>query len=288
MRNLKLISIAVIGAFLIGCAKDKGGGNAGGYIQPGDPNYPGYYIPPSGPGGSPGTDTGSNFQYGATAELRNYTSSSMSFYTKDPSLVANQITEAKVNVNLRRYDPAPGSSRYSYGGTVTISFKRNGRLYQDTFTSLINANHWYGGGMVSTNEENNKYNVFIVKNGQEAYHGFFQDAYGSIVLVVDNLNDLGDGAGATTANGSVWVMNFPQQYGSAYPQYGPQSPTSCWFVKYGPYDCRTWKTSNGVNTDEAIYPYLENQTSTWDKPKSIGYKKVGEFTNLEVQKAFNL
>lgn len=286
MRNLKLIFIAVIGSVLVGCAKDKGGNT--GYIQPGDPNFPGYYIPPSGPGGSPGQDTGNIWQYGATAELENYTSSSLGFYAKDPYLNAGEVSEAKVNVNLRRFDPASGSNRYSYGGTVTVSFKRGGYLYQDTFTSLINENHWYGSGMVSSNEENNKYNVFITKNGQEAFHGFFQDAYGSIVLVIDNLNDLGDGAGASTASGSIWVMNFPQQYGYSYPSLGPLSPTSCWFVKYGPYDCRTWKTDNGVNTDEAIYPYLENTASTWDKPKSIGYKKVGEFNNLEINKAFNL
>lgn len=272
MRNIKLITLMMLlGVTLIGCAKDEGTSNA--FV---DPNYTGFYIPPTvGPGAQPGA----NLQYGATADITNVTYSSLSFYAKNAYV--NNFTDLKVNLNLRKFDPAPGTNRVSYGGVVSIEFRNNGQLYRDSFTSLINENHFYGSGTVRTNEENNKYNVWITKNGKQAWHGFFQDALGSIIIVIDEATDLGDGQGATSVSGSIWVMNFGNTY-------APLSPTSCWFVSAGPYDCRTWKDGKQVNTDRDIFPYLENSNGgTLYQPKSEGYRKLGDFYNLDLQKAFN-
>jgi hypothetical protein len=265
MKKETMIILAALALILSGCAKESSNGPGGSspIIAP-----PGPWVPPT-PG--PGLNPGLNWQYGATSELK-VTNQSMSFYA---AYAVNNPTDVKINVNLERFNPASGTNRYSYGGVVSISFRDRGKLYEDQFTSLI-----YGPGLVGTNEENNKYNVWINKNGKVAWHGFFQDRKGSIVLVFDDSNDLGDGQGPTTVSGSVWVMNFGLTY-------APVSPTSCWFVSVGPYDCRTWKSGSGVNTDKDIYPYLENSSSSADKPKAVGYRKVGDFYDMDFKKAFN-
>lgn len=269
MRRLNLILILAVAALAVGCGKDKGGSN--GSTVP----YSGYnpYVPPgSGPGGNPGVD----WTYGATAPLV-VTADSMKFYT---GWTTNNATDVKVNINLKKF-AAVSSNGPSYGGIVSISFKDGGKTYEDTFSSLVNESSAYGPGLVTSNSQNNRYNVWITKNGQTAWHGFFQDRYGSIVVVIDDNDDQNDGNGPTVASGSIWVMNF----GSSY---APLAPTSCWFISAGPYDCRTWKSGDGVNTNAAIYPYLENSNpGTSMAPKSVGYKKLGDFTNLEFKKAFN-
>lgn len=262
----------MMGLVLMGCAKDKGSSNNTNNNYYGD-----FYIPPtSGPGQLP-SQPGQDFQYGATAALTNVSTSMLSFYTKNPNLAYSiDKSSIKVNVNLTEMD----ATRQSYGGVVSIEFRdTNGRLYRDTFTSLVNENHWYGDGTVASNKENNKYNVWI---SDSAYHGFFQDGYGAVVLVIDDSINLGDGGGASTVGGSIYVMNF----GSTY---APQSPTSCWFVKYGPYDCRTWKTKDGVNTYQQLLPLVENDNGgTYMQPKAEGYYKLGDFSGLDAEAAFNL
>lgn len=270
MRSSKLILILTLALAAVGCGKDKNGGGSSnataGTYEP--------YIPPgSGPGGDPGL----NWEYGGTAPLT-VTNTSLGYYV---GRTPNNPTEVKVNINLQKFAPAAGSTRSSYGGVVSISFKDSGILWEDKFTSLMNESHWYGQGTVRTNEENNKYNVWIQKNGESYWHGFFQDNFGAIIVVIDDSDDRGDGSGPTKVSGSIWVMNFGRSY--AY-----VSPTSCWYVYAGPYDCRTWKNGNAVNTDKDIYPYLENSNpGTATAPRAVGYRKVGDFTNLEFKKAFN-
>jgi hypothetical protein len=267
MRKLNLILLAMIAALAVGCAKDK---NKGG-VSSAVPFEP--YIPPNGPGLSPGT----NWEYGATADLQ-VTNESLKFYT---GWTPNNPTNVRVNINLQKFEPANGTNRPGFGGTVSISFNDSGWNYEDTFSSLVNESHWYGSGMVNNNRENHKYNVWFEKNGNNYWHGFFQDRYGAVIVVIDDNDDQGDGQGPTSVSGSIWVMNF----GSTY---APLSPTSCWFVSLGPYDCRTWKSGDAVNTEKDIYPYLENATNgSGSEPKPVGYRKLGDFYNLNFQDAFN-
>jgi hypothetical protein len=269
MKRLTVTLILAGTAALIGCGKDQNNGQA----PSNQPPVWQPWTPPTGPGGNPGV----NWEHGATSSLR-VTNESLRIFT---GWTPNNPTDVKLNLNLQRIEPAQGSNRPSFGGVVTVSFKDGGRTYEDQFTSMVNEGHWYGPGVVNTNRENNKYNVWITKNNRQAWHGFFQDQFGAVIVVIDDTDDLGDGNGPTRAAGSIWVMNFGQSY-------APVSPTSCWFVSAGPYDCRTWKNGRGVNTDMDIYPYLENDNpgTAW-APKAVGYKKVGEFSNLEFRKAFN-
>ena len=275
MRKLNLILVAVIAALAVGCAKDSDNGSSGRTVLPPTDFTP--YIPPAGPGLSPGT----NWEHGATTDL-DVTISSLAFYT---GWTPNTPTNVRMNLNLQRFEPANGASKPSFGGTVSIGFDDNGFSYEDTFSSLVNENHWYGSGTVSSNRENNKYNVWFVHQGDDVWHGFFQDQYGAVIVVIDASDDEGDGQGPSTVDGSIWVMNFPNQYNSLV--FTP-SPTSCWFVTLGPYDCRTFKVGGQVNTESALYPSLENATQgTALEPRSEGYRKVGDFQGLNFSDAFN-
>src|SRR5690606_27474375 len=96
-----------------------------------------------------------------------------------------------------------------------------------------------------TNVENHQFNLYTVDypelGGQAGYHGFFQDRYGAIIIVIDSLNDLGDGQGPTSGNGRIYFKNWENGAIPGQWPWGPLSPTSCWFISAGPYDCRTWK-----------------------------------------------
>lgn len=154
----------------------------------------------------------------------------------------------KIEVNLTPYTN-------SYGGTVTISYYDNGVTYQEQFTSGHSA-------------DETKYNRFVTVGGTKVWHGFFEDYLGAIVIVIDKSVGLGDGdTSDTTASGSIWFKNFGATY-------APHPPTWCWFVSLGPYDCRAWPEGRGVNTSESIYP-------------NNGYQKLGSFSGLNLQKAFN-
>ena len=267
MKRFNLIILAILAALGMGCAEDKNsGGSNGNPVVVLDPADFTPYIPET------------DWDEGATANL-NFTNAD--FYA---GWTPNSLQNARINLNLQKFAPASGSDQSSYGGTVSISFEDNGYYYEDNFSSLVNENHWYGAGTVSSNKENNRYNIWFTKNGDDVWHGFFQDSYGAIIIVIDETDDEGDGQGPSVVSGSVYVMNFPNKYNSIV--FGA-SPTSCWFVKAGPYDCRTWKSGNGVDTTKDIYPYLENSSAgSFSAPKSEGYRKVGEFRGMSFQDAF--
>lgn len=243
MKQWKHILVALTGlVVLAGCAKEK---KKAPDSEPAPPivEVPqGPYVPP---GEGPGQGPGENWEFGGTATLDIVSNSRMSDYTGRPM---NNPTDIRVNVNLEKYGNG-------YGGHVTISYVDNGYQEQGSFTSG------------SSNEEV-KYNIWLHKGGEYAYHGFFEDFLGGVILVIDEFTDLGDGSGPEdSVGGSVWFKNFGMTY-------APHPPTRCWFVSLGPYDCRAWKTSRGVETTRAIEP-------------DGGYVKLGTFSGLSLKEAFN-
>jgi hypothetical protein len=160
----------------------------------------------------------------------------------------NNPQQIEVNLNLAKYGD-------STGGTVRISYSDNGYRYEGYFT----AGH---------SEAESQYNKWFTKSGKKVWHGFFEDYLGAIVVVIDGVTDLGDGGTADqTATGSVWFKNFGYTY-------APRPPAWCWFVSLGPYDCRAWKDGNGVATTRSVNP-------------DNGYKKLGTFSGLDLNGAFN-
>jgi len=90
--------------------------------------------------------------------------------------------------------------------------------------------------------------------------------------VITGGTDLGDGGGYSEVNGEIWYKNF---------QNAPaqQSPTQCWFLFAGPYQCGTFYACGssggacGITTTHALRP-------------GNGYKKLGTFQSLNRAKAF--
>lgn len=200
------------------------------------------YTPPYvGPGLGAGTI------YGASADLAVTSIPVMSQYTQRPMYSPQGI---KVNLNLVKYGK-------NFGGTVAITYTDYGTPYAGYFTS---------GNSSSAVQ----FNVWMNSSGKKVWHGFFEDYFGGLIVVIDDgIVDLGDGGSATLdkVSGSVWFKNFPYTY-------APHPPTYCWFVSLGPYDCRSWKSGQTVDTTMALNP-------------TNGYVKLGTFQNLDVKKAFN-
>lgn len=257
-KVILILLISVVAIFEMGCANESRPTTANPVdaTDTWDPNQP--YVPPSsgpgnGPGAGPGTGSGVAWQYGGTADLENVNIGRLADYL---SWTPNNPQNLKVNLNLIKMGNG-------YGGTVALSFSDSGQNYVDYFTSKATKY-----GTVKSNSENNKYNIWFQKSGQTVYHGFFQDYYGAIIVVIDNVQDLGDGQGPSDlVDGSIWYKNHDMAY-------APISPTSCWFVSIGPYDCRAWKSGDGVDTKRAIYP-------------DAGYQKLGEFKGISLEESFN-
>ena len=245
MKSIILTTLLAVSVLSVGCAKKK----ASSASQNGTTNNSPFVTVPSGPyvppGNGPGLGPGSNWEYGGTTDLTLTSVTALSQYAAETRYSPQDV---KVNVNLVKYGNA-------YGGHVSIGYTDNGLDHEGYFSSGQTA-------------EESKYNVFFNHNGQEVYHGFFEDFIGGVVLVIDSFQSLGDGD-LGNATGSVWFKNF-----EITPITAPHPPTRCWFVWIGPYDCRAWKNGNGVNTTAALEP-------------DNGYTKLGTFQNLNLTEAFN-
>lgn len=245
MRNLitaqsgfRLVMV-LVAILAVSCAKKESSSNNVTSTQATIPTDGTSYVPPHvGPGYNPGNS------FGGTAPLSVSSLSLMGQYTGRPMYNPEQV---EINLNLNKYGN-------SYGGTVRISYTDYGQRYEGFFTSGHSA-------------EESKYNVWFTKSGKDVWHGFFEDYLGAIIVVIDGVTDLGDGGNEAKASGSIWFKNFGYTY-------APRPPAWCWFVSLGPYDCRAWKSGNGVNTTQAINP-------------DNGYKKLGTFSDLDLEKAFN-
>lgn len=272
MRNtIRFLITATLVIAALGCSK-KGSDNNGA-------SGPGSPFNPFNPGGVPPiTDPQTPVNPISGGATVDFVPTSQTRFDDYLGFSSNSPSEFKLNVKLALYDVKTGrlGNDYVYGGFVRISFKDNGTTYTDTFSSMVNSS-----GTVGSNKENNKYNImtrdFPEMAGANAYHGFFEDVRGrsnmtlpvfggAVILVINSTNDLGDGQGPSSANGEVWYKNYSGDYFV--------SPTSCWFVSAGPYDCRTWRSDGNVDTKRALYP--DNR-----------YTKLGTFTNLDITKAFS-
>lgn len=168
----------------------------------------------------------------------------------------NDPTDLRLTVELND----TGNGRYA--GTVRITYTDNGQPFNGIFTAEGGKNTKIGGtydGYVK-----NEFNRWFNYQGRNVFSGFFQDQYGAIVLVIENVLDTGDGSGAGYLNGSVWYLNWAQGT-AAYNDTG----TPCWFLTRGPYNCQ----SQTVMNKSDLFP-------------SDGYRKLGTFTGLSKSAAF--
>jgi hypothetical protein len=250
--QLSLTLMLVTSLLGIGCAKKKD--------DPAPQPAPPVTAPPS-PNDSRGAGNGYNYQSGGTATFLPDSMELMTAYIGNAHPL-NNPGQFLVNVNLSDV----GSGRF--GGVVQLSYYDNGSFFNGYFDS--------GSGTVQASYQGRdtgkltaEFNQWFVWNGQKVFHGFFQDKFGAIMLVIDDSLGLADGGLPVEVNGSIWFKNFA-------PTYAAQSPEKCWFIRIGPYDCRTFMNENDdIVTTSALYP-------------SNGYRRLGQFKGLNVKKAFNL
>lgn len=214
-------------------------------------------------------------QYGTNTVALNVTDTATfrKFFFKNPP---NNPTNYRMVVNV---------SQSSGAGSIAIQFDDNGITRQAVLTS----NHPYAGISDSS------LNKWFTSNGQQVFHGIYQDSAGAIVLVVDSVLSMGDGGGSSILGGSIWFQNF----GYTNAAQGPNK--MCWEIQIGPYDCRTF-LQGGVNAkyDKAIvdtYSSVNPTTHTLggdatntyngsfggDRP---AYVKLGTFGGLLRSEAF--
>lgn len=155
-----------------------------------------------------------------------------------------------------------------YSGNISLSYDDTGVHYASN-QSAGSGQNIYLPYSSSNNLSVDAYNYWFNLNGQTVFSGFFQDAYGSLVLVIypaSGSAPSGDGlpgATPTTVNGEIWYRNF------AYSQV-PQGPDrSCWFITLGPFQCG----SSPVINKNGLQP-------------TDSYRLLGTFTGLSVSAAF--
>ncbi len=256
MKTLSIyVLIVLMSVSVIGCNSAPGSSTA-------PDAYSSYYPYMNGGGlynGGTGTGTGTNtlppFTAGATSTLTiegaTLTQQNQLFgqYTKRSM---NNPQNIQVNVNLSKTYNGQG-----YGGSVSIRYQDNGITYQGTLSAS------------QADPQDTAYNIFFNYGGKKVFHGFFEDNIGAIIIVFDQIYDLGDGSPTSgQSTGSIYFKNFDTTY-------APHPPAHCWRVSIGPYDCRAWKWGEGVATTYAIYP------------ESFYYTKLGTFSTMNLYQAFN-
>jgi hypothetical protein len=257
------LSVALLGT---ACASK----NEGGFATTSNP----VTVPTGGTGTIPdtntntGTNSGSDYwanDPGASATLTVDSLAVLNSYVASHPI--NSPSNIRVYLNLSDV----GGGRY--GGTVKIGYYDNNQLYTGVFSTdnptgynynRVSYKNWYVG------KPNAEFNQWFNWNGKQVFHGFFQDKYGAIVVVIDGGLDLGDGGGMTEVSGSIWFKNFQMARADQYMGgYGEM----CWFLlPPSPYECGTFKSGEQVVTTSALYP--------------AGYTRLGTFSGVNKSRAF--
>lgn len=269
-QDLKIAALLmVLGLSLLGCAKSKSD-LSGSSLDPKVETPEGVTEP--GREETP-TDGGalSEFKHGSTVEFVPESIAVMSQYAMRS---LDEPTNIKINVVLDNFGDGPYQNSYgkvlsgAIGGYVKIAYDDGGERVVGKFSAGDHA-------------DDATYNRWFEHNGKEVFHGFFEDAFGSVVLVIDEVLDLGDGGNQNLVSGSVWFKNHrdtnaPNPSNGCLPGFGCPN-TRCWFVKDGPYECRAFVVGGYPNdeicTNSRLYP-------------NNGYRKLGEFSGLDRAKAF--
>lgn len=196
---------------------------------------------------APGYDPG--YLYGGTVTLVPESGATMADFAGHQF---NNLQNFTINLNMVK------TSGGTFGGTLTMTYTDYPYSYTTYFTAGSTA-------------QSTIYNRSFTVDGKVVWHGVFEDYKGGLVVVFDELVNLGDGQGyQDTVNGSVWYKNY-STIGT-----GPHPNVYCWFIYHplGPYDCRPWPEGTGMNTYASRDPLG-------------GYKKLGTFTGLSLAKALN-
>jgi len=174
-----------------------------------------------------------------------------------------------ITISMSTYNSGSG-----YAGSVTISMTDD---YGHPTATFSTTHPLYGS------TSNAEYNVWL---NSTQWHGFFQDLYSAIVVVIDHSIGLGDG-GAKLLGGTVYFQNFNSggPSGTAGGPNGIQGPMQmCWKITIGPYDCRTFLTA--INNDAGTLPVTTSSLAPNNSgPGRPAYAVLGTFEGLSSQAA---
>ncbi len=244
MKSIYILLLTVSMVFIQGCAKERKAVEEPTPVVDED-RFDETPTPPS------GDDT----SQGNKVPLTITSTSTMEDYTLRP---LNDPQNISIEINLDDFSDGDGK----FGGRISISYTDNGNLYSSDQRTTYSGSQYGSSGDA-------QYNIWFTSGGDQVWHGFFEDAFGAIVVVIDEVIDLGDGGVGDLVGGSVWFKNFGATY-------APKPPmTRCWFIRRGPYDCRTFMSGGGVSTTSSV------------NPNNGGYRKLGNFTGLSKSQAFN-
>lgn len=229
---------------------------------------------PTAPGG-----TSLSSSLGTTVSLQT-TYAQMSKYVVGHPLNSTDINALNPQMSVQLYDDGNGH----LSGQVYITYSDNGATYgasnpltaPDSTLSLSGNmyngqqkdvfNKWFKWSKGTASKPNDTSDKVL-------FHGFFQDAYGVIVVVVDQTDDYGDGLGPENLSGRVYYKNFAN---NSVSQPWIQSQFPCWFNTVGltvsgtsPTSCSTFRVGNQIVTDSALYPNSAD-----------GYQLLGTFNGL--------
>jgi len=254
MRNAKLILVLAALALLgVGCAKEMKASDNTAVVTPPvvNPTFPTNAPPGQGQGSA-----GDNWAYGNTVAFQPDSLDIFNTYVASHPL--NNPTNVKLNVNL--IDVGNGK----FAGQVKLAYDDAGQHYEGYFVAGSGTNQSFSS--MGTNRDvglfHAEYNYWF--NNNTNFSGYFQDNYGAIVLVIDQIVNQGDGQSGAYVSGSVWFKNFTKTM-------APQGTERyCWFIYDGPYNCRSQTVMDKSN----VYP-------------SNSYRRLGTFTGLSRLKAFN-
>lgn len=264
---LRLVPILIAVSVMAACASKNGSGS--------DATDPAATAPPTNTGTVPDTSTNLGTSSG-TDYFANMSGASVPLTVDSLTVLNTYVGSHPINnpSNIRAYIELYDNGTGRFGGQIKIGYYDNGQLYTGTFTSQnptgpgynrISYKNWYVGLADS------EFNQWFTFGNQMVFHGFFQDSYGAIVLVIDGGINQGDGGGSTQLSGKIYFKNFRI---APAPQYQGGNGEQCWFLlPPSPYECGSFKSGERVYTTSALYP-------------TDGYTRLGSFTGLDRSKAF--
>ena len=240
---------------------------------------------------SPGSpDISTRYPRGGTALLEVDSVAIFEKYTQRPM---NRPYNVILNMDVREVGRPTGMP--VYGGKIRIAYNDtdvSGTAYQmeGTFSSGESLSDLRANPLQNNNSEYINRWFFPSSNpSKEHFQGFFEDAEGGIMVVIDSKDDQG------LASGSVYFLNFDFNVCTTRPPFycAPKGNFHCWQASLGPYDCREMLTyGNGapsygwITLGSRIYPGYPDTRSTRQDGRQ--YERLGRFDGLDVKKAFNI
>ena len=137
-------------------------------------------------------------RWGVSAPVMDFNSSVFEDFRLGRTFRSRDIKNMRIYVDMEK----AGTGAY-YQGTATLAYNDSGAK------SVPYAQFYSGDG------DNARYNVWFNKNGTKAFHGFFQENEGALILVVDrqtkvlqNLDNSNTVNPDNLRGGSIWTMMF--------------------------------------------------------------------------------